>query len=163
MPIHKILSTQPQQNIIHSPTTQCVYCMVWDIQKIHSVPAAVELSSSWNINFLFSGIIMSFTWLVLASCGILLARYYKGAWPNSTLCGKPVWFQVNQHRKSRVATMPKLSTLLISEIAIVITYGASSEDKIGIITILGFSEVGIPLGCEVLTTFNRLSVTRLWN
>jgi hypothetical protein len=42
------------------------------------------------------GILMVLAWMVFASFGMLLPRYFKPAWPNSTWFGKKIWFQIHQ-------------------------------------------------------------------
>jgi hypothetical protein len=39
---------------------------------------------------------MLFGWLVFASFGMLLPRYFKLVWSDVKWCGKPVWFQLHQ-------------------------------------------------------------------
>ena len=34
-------------------------------------------------------------WILFASLGITIARFFKNMWPNSKLCGKPLWFVVS--------------------------------------------------------------------
>ncbi|XP_072023870.1 putative ferric-chelate reductase 1 [Amphiura filiformis] len=38
------------------------------------------------------GSLMVAAWILFASLGITLARFYKNIWPNQHICGKPVWF-----------------------------------------------------------------------
>jgi len=42
------------------------------------------------------GIIMSLAWIVVCTTAMLIVRYYKNAWPKTTIYGKPVWFQVHK-------------------------------------------------------------------
>jgi hypothetical protein len=42
------------------------------------------------------GCLMLIAWMMCASTAILLAKYYKRMWPNSRLCGVPVWFAVHR-------------------------------------------------------------------
>lgn len=42
------------------------------------------------------GIVMSGTWMLICAVAMLIARYHKNAWPNSTIYGKPVWFQLHR-------------------------------------------------------------------
>ena len=42
------------------------------------------------------GIMMLTGWMLFASVGIVLARYYKGTWAESKLCGEKVWFAVHR-------------------------------------------------------------------
>ena len=37
-------------------------------------------------------------WVACASIGIMMARYYKEVWPNSTLCSQKVWFTVSEKK-----------------------------------------------------------------
>jgi len=38
---------------------------------------------------------MIIAWLGCVSIGIIMARHYKNAWPNTKLCGVKIWFAVN--------------------------------------------------------------------
>jgi hypothetical protein len=42
------------------------------------------------------GILMMFAWMVFASFGMLMPRYFKPAWPKTTWFGKKIWFQIHQ-------------------------------------------------------------------
>jgi hypothetical protein len=42
------------------------------------------------------GIMMMVAWMVFASSGMLLPRYFKPAWPNTLWSGKKIWFQLHQ-------------------------------------------------------------------
>ena len=43
----------------------------------------------------FAALCMVLAWVLFASVGVLMPRYYKEAWPNSTLCTVKVWFAVS--------------------------------------------------------------------
>ena len=59
------------------------------------------------------GIIMIFTWIVLVSTGILVARYFKASSPDRKLCGKAVWFAVHRTLMSCAATLTAIAFVLI--------------------------------------------------
>ncbi|VDP76212.1 unnamed protein product [Echinostoma caproni] len=42
------------------------------------------------------GCLMVLAWVLCASVGVILARYYKDMWPNSGLLGQHVWFQAHR-------------------------------------------------------------------
>jgi len=42
------------------------------------------------------GILMILAWMIFASFGVLLPKYYKATWPRSKWCGKAIWFQLHQ-------------------------------------------------------------------
>lgn len=42
------------------------------------------------------GCLMVLAWVLCASIGVILARYYKDMWPNSGLLGQHVWFQTHR-------------------------------------------------------------------
>lgn len=42
------------------------------------------------------GTIMIFAWILIASTGALIARYFKGAWGNAFICGKAAWFAAHR-------------------------------------------------------------------
>lgn len=86
------------------------------------------------------GIIMIFTWILLASTGILVARHFKPCWPEKKVCGKALWFAI--HR----AIMLSAVTLTIIAFILILVYkngtwtsqsirGAFAHSIIGIIII----------------------------
>ena len=47
--------------------------------------------------FLVTGVLMMTAWTIFVCTAIMLARYYKTAWPEKKLCDKmPVWFSVSK-------------------------------------------------------------------
>jgi len=42
------------------------------------------------------GCLMIIAWMMSASLGIIMARYYKRMWPNDRLCANKVWFSVHR-------------------------------------------------------------------
>jgi hypothetical protein len=59
------------------------------------------------------GIIMVFTWMVLVSTGILVARYFKRSWSNRKICAKAVWFAVHRTIMTSVAILTLIAFVLI--------------------------------------------------
>lgn len=59
------------------------------------------------------GIIMVFTWIVLVSTGILVARYFKRSWSNRKICGKAVWFAIHRTIMTSVALLTLISFVFI--------------------------------------------------
>ncbi|UJR28575.1 hypothetical protein I4U23_009808 [Adineta vaga] len=59
------------------------------------------------------GIIMIFTWIVLVSTGILIARYFKKAWSDRKICGKAVWFAIHRTIMTSVAILTLIAFVLI--------------------------------------------------
>lgn len=59
------------------------------------------------------GILMIFTWIVLVSTGILIARYFKRTWPDQKLCSKAIWFAIHRTIMSSVAVLTLISFILI--------------------------------------------------
>ncbi|CAF3082951.1 unnamed protein product [Rotaria sp. Silwood2] len=59
------------------------------------------------------GIIMAFTWIVLVSTGILIARYFKPLWPNKKICNKAVWFAIHRAIMTSVAVLTLIAFVLI--------------------------------------------------
>ncbi|KAG9483112.1 hypothetical protein GDO78_009190 [Eleutherodactylus coqui] len=41
----------------------------------------------------FHGAMMFIAWMTTVSIGVLVARFFKPVWPESTLCGEKIWFQ----------------------------------------------------------------------
>ena len=73
------------------------------------------------------GSVMVFTWILITSTGIILARYFKKSWPSRTVCGKPVWFAA--HRL--VMSVAAISTLLGFMFVLVYTQGQWVKDDHG--------------------------------
>uniref|UniRef100_A0AC35FSW9 Cytochrome b561 domain-containing protein n=1 Tax=Panagrolaimus sp. PS1159 TaxID=55785 RepID=A0AC35FSW9_9BILA len=42
------------------------------------------------------GILMTLAWMIFISTAILFARFYRGFWPNTTLCGLFLWFHFHR-------------------------------------------------------------------
>ncbi|CAF1163143.1 unnamed protein product [Rotaria sp. Silwood1] len=59
------------------------------------------------------GIIMIFTWIVLVSTGILIARYFKLSWSNKKICNKAVWFAIHRAIMTCVAILTLIAFVLI--------------------------------------------------
>jgi hypothetical protein len=59
------------------------------------------------------GIIMVFAWIVLASTGILIARYFKRSWTDRKICSKAVWFAIHRTIMTCVAILTLISFILI--------------------------------------------------
>jgi hypothetical protein len=59
---------------------------------------------------------MIFTWLLFVSTGILIALYFKSAWPEKKICGKAVWFAI--HR----ALMISVTILTITAFILILVY-----------------------------------------
>lgn len=58
-------------------------------------------------------IIMVFTWIVLVSTGILIARYFKRSWIDRKICNKAVWFAVHRTIMTCASLLTLISFLLI--------------------------------------------------
>ena len=60
-----------------------------------SIILAVFLSLHWQLNPVsLAGLLMIAAWILFASIGVVLARYYKPMWADRKLLGEKVWFQV---------------------------------------------------------------------
>lgn len=35
-------------------------------------------------------------WMTTVSTGVIIARYFKSDWPEVTICGQRIWFQVDK-------------------------------------------------------------------
>ncbi|XP_028826210.1 putative ferric-chelate reductase 1 isoform X2 [Denticeps clupeoides] len=44
----------------------------------------------------YHGAFMLVAWMTTVSTGIIVARYFKPDWPESSLCGQRIWFQVHR-------------------------------------------------------------------
>lgn len=59
------------------------------------------------------GIIMIFTWMLFVSTGVLVARYFKTAWPTRKICGEAAWFAVHRAVMVSVAILTIIAFILI--------------------------------------------------
>jgi len=59
------------------------------------------------------GILMIFAWIVCASTGILVARYFKRTWSNRKICNKAIWFAIHRTLMACVAVLTVISFILI--------------------------------------------------
>ncbi|CAF1125050.1 unnamed protein product, partial [Didymodactylos carnosus] len=59
------------------------------------------------------GCIMIFTWILIVSTGIIIARYFKKVGSNRKLCGEAVWFSVHRILMSCAAILTILAFLFI--------------------------------------------------
>ncbi|CAF4176970.1 unnamed protein product [Rotaria sp. Silwood2] len=59
------------------------------------------------------GTIMIFTWILIASTGALIARYFKNPWANHLICGKAAWFAAHRFLMSTAAILTVLGFLFI--------------------------------------------------
>ncbi|KAM9324758.1 putative ferric-chelate reductase 1 [Gastrophryne carolinensis] len=62
----------------------------------------------------FHGALMFLAWMTTVSIGVIVARFFKPVWPDSTLCGEKIWFQV--HR------ILMITTLVLTAIAFVLPF-----------------------------------------
>uniref|UniRef100_A0A4W4FJA4 Ferric-chelate reductase 1a n=1 Tax=Electrophorus electricus TaxID=8005 RepID=A0A4W4FJA4_ELEEL len=51
----------------------------------------------------FHGVFMLIAWMTTVSTGVIMARYFKPDWPETTVCGHRVWFQF--HRALMILTV----------------------------------------------------------
>ena len=59
------------------------------------------------------GIIMIFAWIVFVSTGILIAQFFKTAWPERKICGKAIWFTLHRIVMSSAALLTIIGFILI--------------------------------------------------
>lgn len=45
----------------------------------------------------FIAAFMLIGWMMTVSTGVIIARYFKPDWPETTVCGQRVWFQVGKY------------------------------------------------------------------
>uniref|UniRef100_A0A8C9RFN4 Ferric chelate reductase 1 n=1 Tax=Scleropages formosus TaxID=113540 RepID=A0A8C9RFN4_SCLFO len=60
----------------------------------------------------FHGALMFIAWVTLVSTGIIVARFFKLEWPNTTLFGQKVWFQVHRGLMSLTVLLTCISFTL---------------------------------------------------
>ncbi|KAF4519973.1 hypothetical protein B566_EDAN005473 [Ephemera danica] len=71
----------------------------------------VQVKAASKILVQLHGAFMLLAWIGTASCGILLARYFKQTWIGSQLCGKDQWFAIvgcasDRQGSARVTAFP---------------------------------------------------------
>lgn len=59
------------------------------------------------------GILMIFAWIVFVSTGVLIAQFFKTAWPERKICGKAVWFTLHRVVMSSAAILTIIAFILI--------------------------------------------------
>ncbi|ESN96445.1 hypothetical protein HELRODRAFT_189243 [Helobdella robusta] len=77
--------------------------------------AVTSVGSSKVSNSLIKahGILMVIAWLMCASTGMLLPRYFKSAWKDSKLCKQAVWFRLHQVMMSSVFILTSIAFIII--------------------------------------------------
>ncbi|KAA3681452.1 uncharacterized protein DEA37_0001821 [Paragonimus westermani] len=58
------------------------------------------------------GCLMVLAWVLCASVGVILSRYYKDMWPNSGLFGDPVWLQSHRILQASCVILTCIAILL---------------------------------------------------
>ncbi|KAF5402700.1 Ferric-chelate reductase [Paragonimus heterotremus] len=58
------------------------------------------------------GCLMVLAWVLCASVGVILSRYYKDMWPNSGLFGDPVWLQSHRILQTSCVILTCIAILL---------------------------------------------------
>lgn len=89
------------------------------------------------------GVILSLAWIVVCTTSMIVARYYKNAWPKTTIFGKPVWFQI--HRTGMILVL----FLTVLGIAVAYWYEAPYHDIQNVAAVM--KTVHPPCGCVTLT------------
>ncbi|XP_050400195.2 putative ferric-chelate reductase 1 isoform X2 [Patella vulgata] len=82
----------PAKAIAQHTTTPLVSSAVIDLSKneIHSAtPTTRSLLQA-------HGSLMTIAWVAAASIGLIIARYFKQVWPNSSFLGQKIWFQIHR-------------------------------------------------------------------
>ncbi|KAK7508102.1 hypothetical protein BaRGS_00000341, partial [Batillaria attramentaria] len=81
-----------------------------DIPDVSAEPISLEdvTMDSGSVTLTFPlikvhGSLMMVAWIFAASIGLVVARYFKTVWPDSTWCGQKIWFQI--HRASMVLVL----------------------------------------------------------
>ncbi|XP_070211750.1 putative ferric-chelate reductase 1 homolog [Littorina saxatilis] len=82
----------------HSATDDFVTTESYDLTQIVDIGAKANSLTLVKLH----GSVMTLAWILTASVGVLVARFYKVSWPAKTTCGLKVWFAV--HRASMVFT-----------------------------------------------------------
>jgi len=112
---------------------------------LDNIPCPTGIVSKHNTPTLMKahGIILSLAWIVVSTSSMIVARYYKNAWPKSTIFGKPVWFQI--HRFGMLLTL----FLTILGIAVAYWYEGPYHDITNVGAIM--KTVHPPCGVVTLT------------
>lgn len=82
-----------------------------------NIPQVVSFrapTTSENLDYLKAhGIIMTVVWVLLASTGVFLARYFKSTWAKHSLCGERVWFALHRLSMSLTTVLTLLGFIFI--------------------------------------------------
>ncbi|KAL3878437.1 hypothetical protein ACJMK2_030787 [Sinanodonta woodiana] len=79
-----------------------------DLQSVEDLTAAATVSL-----VKVHGSMMIVGWILFASIGIVLPRFYKPVWPDSKLCGEKVWFQLHRVCMVLVLLLVAVSFIII--------------------------------------------------
>ncbi|KAK3593609.1 hypothetical protein CHS0354_018708, partial [Potamilus streckersoni] len=83
-------------------------------QKKADLQSMEDLSAAATVSLVkVHGSLMIVGWILLASIGIVLPRFYKPVWPNSKLCGEKVWFQLHRACMVLVLLLVAVSFIII--------------------------------------------------
>ncbi|KAI4885782.1 hypothetical protein NFI96_019472 [Prochilodus magdalenae] len=82
-----------QQGAIHKHKRQP---LISAQRKAITGPAEIVTGSHSPIIMKCHGALMLIAWMVAGSTGMLMARYFKPDWPEQTLLGQRIWFQVHR-------------------------------------------------------------------
>ena len=76
--------------------------------------SSISVYSNGSVNkFKVHGCLMIIAWLLFASSGILIARYYKYLLPNVKLCGVQFWFNFHRILMTFVPVLSIISFIII--------------------------------------------------
>ena len=98
----------------HSPSGRHVLKSLVSLNRQETISFNSESNGLNTINLMKAhGIILIFTWIVVVSTGILIARYFKRAWSNRKICGKAVWFAIHRALMSSASILSLIALILI--------------------------------------------------
>ncbi|XP_030626013.1 putative ferric-chelate reductase 1 [Chanos chanos] len=77
--------------------------LISGIEKVITGPPEDLAGSRSPLIMKFHGAFMLIAWMTTVSTGVIIARYFKPDWPQKTLFGQKIWFQL--HRTLMVVTV----------------------------------------------------------
>lgn len=87
----------------HSATDDFVTTESYDLTQIVDIGAKANSLTLVKLH----GSVMTLAWILTASVGVLVARFYKVSWPAKTTCGLKVWFAVCRIFASKLPVIKK--------------------------------------------------------
>ncbi|KAM9349345.1 putative ferric-chelate reductase 1 [Symphorus nematophorus] len=116
-------------------------------RKLITGPPEVLRGSRGPIIMKMHGALMLLAWMLTGSVGTFIASFYKAEWPNQTLLGQKVWFQV--HRGLLMLTV----TLTVVAFCLPFFYRKGWSKRAGVHPYLGCCVLALSLVQPIMAAF----------